>query len=275
VPDDSSWVWQQAADDLLRRLEVELPGRWSGFEYLPRVDSTNRWLLDAPALVPDRYHVCVAREQTAGHGRRGRSWISAPDASLTFSVARALRPNELPSPALSLAVGVGVARGLGRCGFSGFGFKWPNDLVTADGAKLAGILAEARPALEDRRAALVVGVGLNRTGAETLGVRDRRVADLTDLAGSADVPLPDLLAALLAEIVQAWEGFAQRGLEPIIDDYSRLDHLRGRRVRVIGTGDQGTAAGIDPADGALLLQQVSGLKRLYSGDVSVRVSDDG
>jgi BirA family transcriptional regulator, biotin operon repressor / biotin---[acetyl-CoA-carboxylase] ligase len=254
---------------------VALPGRWSGFDYLQRVDSTNRWLLDAPALVPDRYHVCVAREQTAGHGRRGRSWMSAPDASLTFSVARALRPNELPSPALSLAVGVGVARGLGRCGFSGFGFKWPNDLVTADGAKLAGILAEARPALEGRRAALVVGVGLNRTGADTLGLRDRRVADLTDLAGPADVPLPDLLAALLAEIVQAWEGFAHHGLEPIIDDYSRLDHLRGRRVRVIGTGDQGTVAGIDPADGALLLQQASGLKRLYSGEVSVRVSDDG
>jgi BirA family biotin operon repressor/biotin-[acetyl-CoA-carboxylase] ligase len=266
---------QQAVDDLPRRLEAELPGRWSGFEHLQRVDSTNRWLLDATALVPQRYQVCIVREQTAGHGSRGRCWISAPDASLTFSVARALRPNELPSPALSLAVGVGVARGLGRCGFSGFGFKWPNDLVTADGAKLAGILAEARPALEDRPAALVVGVGLNLTGSATLGVRDRRVADLTDLAGPADVPLPDLLAALLAEIVQAWEGFARQGLAPIIDDYARLDHLRGRPIRVSGTGERGVAAGIDPADGALLLQQSSGLKRLYSGEVSVRVSDDG
>lgn len=266
---------QQAADDLPRRLESALPGRWSGFDYLPSVDSTNRWLLESPALVPERYQVCIAREQTAGHGRRGRSWISAPDASLTFSVARALRPNELPSPALSLAVGVGVARGLGRCGFSGFGFKWPNDLVAADGAKLAGILAEARPALEDRPAALVVGVGLNRTGAATLGVRDRRVADLTDLAGPVDVPLAELLAALLAEIVQAWEGFARHGLAPVIDDYARFDHLRGRPISVSGTGERGVAAGIDPADGALLLQQAGGLKRLYSGEVSVQVSADG
>jgi BirA family transcriptional regulator, biotin operon repressor / biotin---[acetyl-CoA-carboxylase] ligase len=274
MPDDSHWGWQQAADDLARRLEAALPGRWSGFEYLHRVDSTNRWLLDAPALVPDRYHVCIAREQTAGHGRRGRPWVSSPDASLTFSVARALWPGELPSPALSLAVGVGVARGLGRCGFTGFGFKWPNDLVTADGAKLAGILAEARPALRDRPAALVVGIGLNRTGAAVLGVMDRRVADLTDLDGPADVPVTDLLAALLKEIVQAWADFARRGLEAISDDYARFDYLRGRPIRVSGTGEQGVAAGIDPADGALLLQQPGGLKRLYSAEVSVRVSED-
>ncbi|WP_296758851.1 biotin--[acetyl-CoA-carboxylase] ligase [Thioalkalivibrio sp.] len=265
--------WERSLVGLADGLEVDLPGRWGAVHCLQRVDSTNRRLLESSTLVPDRYEVCVAREQTAGHGRRGRAWLSSPDASLTFSVARALSPDEAVDPALSLAVGVGVARGLERCGFSGFGFKWPNDLVTEDGAKLAGVLVEARAVREDRLPALVVGVGLNRVGAHTLGV-DRRVADLSQLPGPAEAALSDLLRAVLVEVVRAWDDFARSGLALVANDHARLDHLRGRRITVLDTGEEGIAAGIDHGNGALLLQRPDGLKRLYSGEISVRVLGD-
>ncbi len=273
MTDYSPEAWQRGLDGLADGLEADLPGRWAAAHCLDRVDSTNRQLLESSTLVPDRYAVCVAREQTAGHGRRGRAWVSSADASLTFSVARALWPDEGPDPALSLALGVGVARGLERCGFSGFGFKWPNDLVTSEGAKLGGILVEARAAREDRRAALVVGVGLNRVGADTLGV-DRRVADLSRLPGPGKTALTDLLRPLLVELVQAWDGFARYGLAFVAEDYKRLDYLHGRRITVLDTGEEGIAAGIDHGDGALLLQRPEGLKRLYSGEISVRVVGD-
>jgi len=273
VTDYSPSGWERSLGGLADGLEADLPGRWGAAHCLQRVDSTNRRLLESSTLVPDSYEVCVAREQTAGHGRRGRAWVSSADTSLTFSVARALRPDEAVDPALSLAVGVGVARGLERGGFSGFGFKWPNDLVTEDGAKLAGVLVEARAAREDRLPALVVGVGLNRVGAHTLGV-DRRVADLSQLPGPAKAALPDLLRAVLVELVRAWDGFARDGLVHVADDYARLDYLRGRRIRVLDTGEEGIAAGIDHDDGALLLQRPDGLKRLYSGEISVRVLGD-
>lgn len=256
------------------RLEQALPAHWAEVECLAQVDSTNRHLLACPDLVPERYRVCLAREQTAGHGRRGRAWISAGEASLSFSVARALRPGERPNPALTLAIGVGLARALVRCGYRGFGLKWPNDVVTADQAKLAGILVEARGAGVDRRAAVVVGVGLNRSGAQALGL-DRAVADLTDLPGPSSLGLADLLEAVLSELVQAWEGFARHGLMPFVEEYACLDALRGQRIRVSDTGAQGVAAGIDGTDGALLLQQPKGLTRLYSGDVSVQWLGDG
>ncbi|TVP87972.1 MAG: biotin--[acetyl-CoA-carboxylase] ligase [Thioalkalivibrio sp.] len=259
-------------DPLPGRLEGELPGRWSGFEFLPRVDSTNRELLDCEALVSDAYRVCVAREQTAGKGRRGRTWVSATGSSLTFSVARALAPGEAPAPALALAIGVGLARALSRCGLHGFGFKWPNDLVTTDGRKLAGILIEARPRTGGRPPALVAGVGLNWRDASALGV-DRPTADLGDLSASDAPELPALLQAVLVEIVQAWEAFARDGLHPVLEDYRRLDHLFGQRVRVTESGKEGVAAGVDPVDGALLLHGRDGLERLYSGDVSVRRVD--
>jgi BirA family transcriptional regulator, biotin operon repressor / biotin---[acetyl-CoA-carboxylase] ligase len=273
VTDYSPAGWERSLDGLADGLEADFPGRWGAAHCVQRVDSTNRRLLESSTLVPDRYEVCVAREQTAGHGRRGRAWVSSAVASLTFSVARALGPDEAVDPALSLAVGVGVARGLECCGFSGFGFKWPNDLVTEDGAKLAGVLVEARAAREDRPRALVVGVGLNRVGADTLGV-DRRVADLSQLPGPARMALSDLLRAVLVELVRAWDGFARYGLVHVAEDYARLDYLRGRKIRVLDTGEEGVASGIDHGDGALLLQRPGGLKRLYSGEISVRVLGD-
>lgn len=266
-----------ALEPLPERLERELPGRWSGFEFLPSVDSTNGRLLESEELVCDGFRVCIAREQTAGRGRRGRSWVSSGESGLTFSLGRALAPEEVPAPALTLAIGVGLARGLSRCGLQGFGFKWPNDLVTGAGAKLAGILVEARSGAGRRLPALVAGVGLNWRDAKLLGL-DRDVADLAGLASlsGSDVPqLPDLLHAILAELALAWEAFRKQGLQPVLEDYRRLDHLSGQRVRVADSGQEGIAAGVDPVDGALLLQGPDGLQRLYSGDVSVQRVDRG
>jgi BirA family transcriptional regulator, biotin operon repressor / biotin---[acetyl-CoA-carboxylase] ligase len=272
VTDDTPVSWIAGLEPLRERLEQELPGRWSGFEFLPSVDSTNRRLLDCQELVHGSYRVCVAREQTAGRGRRGRSWVSAEGSGLTFSLGRALAPDEPPAPALTLAIGVGLARGLTRCGLNGFGFKWPNDIVTGDGAKLAGILVEARSGATDRLPALVVGVGLNYQDAAALGL-GHAVADLADLSGAGLPRLPDLLHAVLAELVLAWEDFARDGLQTVLEDYRRLDHLFGRKLRVAESGLEGLGAGVDPRDGALLLQRPDGLHRLYSGDVSVRRVD--
>jgi BirA family transcriptional regulator, biotin operon repressor / biotin---[acetyl-CoA-carboxylase] ligase len=274
VTDDTPGLWIAALEPIQQRLERELPGRWAGFEFLPTVDSTNRRLLECQELVCDGFRVCVAREQTAGRGRRGRTWLSVGDAGLTFSLGRALKPGEVPTPALALAVGVGLARGLARCGLQGFGFKWPNDLVTLAGAKLAGILVEARSHAAGRLPALVAGVGLNCRDAAELDL-DRAVADLAELSAPDMPPLPDLLHAILAELVLAWEAFARDGLLSVLDDYRRLDYLFGQRVRISESGLEGVGAGVDPVDGALLVQGAGGLRRVYSGDVSVRrVGDD-
>src|SRR5918995_7269139 len=81
----------------------------------------------------------AAEEQTAGRGRRGRRWHSAPGAGVTFSLGRRIRrpPGELA--ALSLVAGVAAARALHALGVRPAALKWPNDLVVG-GAKLGGIL---------------------------------------------------------------------------------------------------------------------------------------
>ena len=98
--------------------------------------------------------VVVADAQTAGRGRLGRTWSSAPGENLLLSVV--LRP-AVPvreAPLLTLGAAAGVATALD------VRVKWPNDLVDDDGHKLGGFLAELETA-GDRVAHVVLGLGLN------------------------------------------------------------------------------------------------------------------
>src|SRR5690349_4602690 len=98
---------------------MELPGIET--RHVERCRSTNETLLSQgrPGIL------LVAREQTAGRGRRGRRWHSAAGAGLTFSLsARVGRIAGLP-----LVAGIAAARALRRLGASAVELKWPNDLV--------------------------------------------------------------------------------------------------------------------------------------------------
>ena len=84
----------------------------------------------------------LAETQTAGRGRSGRRWTSAPGAGIWLTlVERALDPATLSL--LALRLGVAAAAALDPFAGAMIGVKWPNDLYLGRG-KLAGILAEAR-----------------------------------------------------------------------------------------------------------------------------------
>ena len=150
-------------------------GRFADLRWFAEVDSTNRLAADlARAGAPDGV-VVGADHQTAGRGRRGRTWDSRPGASLLVSVI--LRP----APALvTLAAGVAAAEACEAVAGVRVGLKWPNDLLL-DGAKLGGVLCEL---VGD---AAVVGLGMNLAwapaGAAALGPVDRDVLLDAYLAG--------------------------------------------------------------------------------------------
>jgi hypothetical protein len=76
--------------------------------------------------------VVIADEQTAGRGRRGRTWFASPGDSPSFSLLWRFAPGTAPA-GLSLAVGVAVARALQRVGAGETALKWPNDLLKDGG----------------------------------------------------------------------------------------------------------------------------------------------
>ena len=127
--------------------------RFSDVRWFPEIDSTNRLAADLARAGAADGVVVGADQQTAGRGRRGRTWESRPGAALLVSVV--LRP----VPALvTLAAGVAAAEACEAVAGVPTSLKWPND-VLVDGRKAGGILSEL---VGD---AAVVGLGLNLSGA--------------------------------------------------------------------------------------------------------------
>lgn len=103
-----------------------------------------------------------ALEQTAGRGRRGRSWVS-PRGNLYASLI--LRPHCPANRAFQLGFVAALAIGGAVetiCPGLGVSYKWPND-VLINGRKIAGILLESDMISQGNLSFLVIGVGLNLT----------------------------------------------------------------------------------------------------------------
>jgi BirA family biotin operon repressor/biotin-[acetyl-CoA-carboxylase] ligase len=260
------------ADRVAAALPPAIASRLQRGECLWSTDSTNALLLARGQSQPGRFDYVTAEYQSAGRGRRGRTWFAPPGGAICLSWSWSFDVLPPQSGALSLAIGVSALRALDRCGVRGIGLKWPNDLLV-DGRKLGGILIELKsesggPAL------VVVGIGLNvalsREVSESVAASGTQATDLWTL-GANGLDRSALVAALLAAGVDAVLQFSREGLAPFLDEFREADALRGREVVVSGVQENvhGTALGVD-TDGALLLATATGQRRFLSGEVSVR-----
>jgi len=237
-------------------------------EVVAECDSTNARLLALAEAGAPSGRVFAALRQTAGRGRRGRSWFSSADDSLTFSLLWR-PPPDTALTGLSLAVGVALARVLEELGLPGIALKWPNDLLLY-GRKLAGVLIELAPGV--RRQAVVIGVGINlrrpRDWPEDLQLTAAALAD-------TGLPLPaasTLLARLLAALSEALVCFAAEGFASAREQWLEMHAFQGSMVRLFSDFAEpidGLCCGVD-SDGALLLETAAGVRRVITGEVSLR-----
>lgn len=243
-------------------------------EVLFEAGSTNAHLYDAPVPAPGEPRVVFAELQTAGRGRRGRSWLAPFGSGLTFSVAWTFADTPAGLPALGLAIGVGVVEALRRAGLEDARVKWPNDLVWRQ-HKLGGLLLQLRSEAGGG-ASVVAGLGVNVAlppeARQALGESGAQpVADLTEALGTRTPGRNDLAALLAAAMLDALEEFARDGYAAFAPRWAGLDALAGMQVRIVQADGsvEGRACGAD-ADGALLVRVGGDTQRFYSGDVSVR-----
>jgi BirA family biotin operon repressor/biotin-[acetyl-CoA-carboxylase] ligase len=154
--------------------------RFRDIRELGEVDSTNRYLLDLARGGAPEGVVVVADFQTAGRGRRGRTWEAPPGGGLLASILLRPDPGEVPPDRRWL---VTAAVALAAADATHAEVKWPNDLLLG-GRKLAGVLAEADAG------AIVVGVGINvgsaPPGAASLGPAVDRGQLLAGLLGNLE-----------------------------------------------------------------------------------------
>jgi BirA family biotin operon repressor/biotin-[acetyl-CoA-carboxylase] ligase len=261
---DARDTWQRAASPA-RRLGRRV-------EFHPVIASTNDRAREALATPDGDGLAVVADLQTDGRGRRGRAWLSPAGLNLMLSVG--CRPH-LSQPAtgwLGAAVALAVRDACQSVvPASALAVRWPNDIVDANGAKLAGVLVET--VIEGAsltEAVLGIGVNVNWRRDQMPAEIAERSTSLADLAGSA----LDRVAVLgvLLDRLDAEVALLEGDASPVPRLRDALA-FRGRRV-VVEQGEgriSGIVLGLDD-DGALVIEAADGRHALSAGQV-VRVSD--
>ncbi|WP_193911412.1 bifunctional biotin--[acetyl-CoA-carboxylase] ligase/biotin operon repressor BirA [Cellvibrio polysaccharolyticus] len=251
---------------LLTRLEV-----------LASASSTNDQVLSQARQAGSGY-VCLAEQQTAGRGRRGRQWISPFGKNIYLSAGWEYEGGAAVLEGLSLAVGVAIVKAFSAAGIPGVQLKWPNDVLW-QGKKLAGVLLEMSGDASGR-CYVVVGIGINVEMSEH-DAKDisQQWVDLHSIAreNSKNNPGRNLLAALLIEqLFSVLESYAGKRFVAYKNDWQALNAFSNQPV-ILTTSNEtfsGKMSGVTDA-GALVLDCDGQEKVFYGGEVSLRgVSGD-
>ncbi len=258
---------------MLSEIKERLPGHpWrEKIQYFDCLDSTNTYAKSLAAEGAPEGTVVIAKQQTGGRGRLGRSFSSPAGLGLYLSVI--LRPRCQPQHIMHLTCAAGVAAMKAVEAASGIkpDIKWTNDLVLGK-RKLGGILTEMSidPAtgLVDYA---IVGIGINCRQTEAdFPPEIRSIATSLALAGNGVGTLV-LAAALIDALYQMNDGLLTRKEEMMVlftrrcvTIGSEISILRGDEVR------HGKAIGVD-GDGGLQVVFPDGKREtITSGEVSIR-----
>ena len=245
--------------------------RWVGHNlvFLEQVDSTNEEAKrQAEKGAPDGTLVAAA-EQSAGKGRRGRTWISEKGTGVWMSLL--LRPDFPPECAsmLTLVAAMAVEKGISQVTGVDGQIKWPNDVVI-EGKKVCGILTEMSTEMECIHY-VVVGIGIN-VGTEEFPEEIRDLATSLYLSTQKKVKR----AVLAAAVAEAWEFYYEQFLKSgdlrfLMEEYNERLVNRGREVKVLALdgGYMGISQGINEK-GELLVETGGMVRTVISGEVSVR-----
>lgn len=240
------------------------------------VDSTNTLIRQAAQDGAEEGLVISAEQQTAGRGRRGRSWVSPPGSNLYFSVL--LRPEADCEKAhmLTLPMALAVAQSIRSLGQEAQ-IKWPNDVVIG-GKKVCGILTEMyfEAGASGEKAGcgyyVVVGTGVNVNGESFDEELSERATSLF-LETGRRVDREELLSHILKRFWQYYKLFTETGdLSGIQKEYEALLANCGRQVEVLDPGGawKGTAIGIQKTGELLVRRENGAVEAVFAGEVSVR-----
>ncbi|MFL6467720.1 MAG: biotin--[acetyl-CoA-carboxylase] ligase [Pyrinomonadaceae bacterium] len=230
------------------------------------LDSTNTEALKQARQGASEGLCIVARQQTAGRGRHGRTWVSQEDAGLYFSIVLRPKIDTKFLPLITLMTGVAVHDTLQEFGVKP-DIKWVNDVLVNE-KKISGILAETTETNDGL--AVIVGIGINLKSTNF-------PPEIADTATSFEKSMPRTIAArgIIASLTKYLTDFydillAENGPTEIINEWRRRSsYFSGKAVRVVLENETitGVTDGLEP-NGALRLIEANGaLSIIQAGDV--------
>jgi BirA family biotin operon repressor/biotin-[acetyl-CoA-carboxylase] ligase len=243
-------------------------------EVFKHIDSTNQYLLEKVESNQGIHgSVCLAEQQSAGRGRRGREWISPFGQNIYGSLLWRFEKGMSALEGLSLVVALSIVEAMKLQQIENVSLKWPNDIL-GNGEKLAGILLEVRGDLADY-CDVVIGFGVNVNMPIKAGETITQAwTDVNTLSGRV-VNRNDLLASILNVLVRDLEIFEEKGFCVFQERWNQYDGLMGKAAKIIAGKDQqvGLVKGVN-AQGALLLELEGQVVSFHGGELSLRSVDE-
>ncbi|RMA78468.1 biotin--[acetyl-CoA-carboxylase] ligase [Umboniibacter marinipuniceus] len=248
---------QFVSDEALVALRSQL-ANWTISSQL-EIPSTNSALIEEARAGDVQPKLLLAELQTAGRGRRGRSWQQPMGTGLSFSCRWQFEEGFSVLAGLSLAVGVWASEVLAKLGYD-TQLKWPNDIYY-QGAKLGGVLVEVEGDV-DGPVTVVVGIGINLTMTPPI---DAPVACLETTRKD------ELFVALAQGIMRGLSGYSQHGFGTLREPWLARALWRGQLVSLASVSEKIEGRMVDIAEDGALVLEVDGVRRKYSGgEVSLR-----
>ena len=262
-----------SAPDVMDQTELESihATEWAGCEiyYFDSIDSTNTKAKELAEEGHPSGTLVVADRQTAGKGRRGRSWESPTGIGIFMTLM--LKPEINPNNAsmLTLVAAMATTRAIRRVTGVPAMIKWPNDIVM-NGKKVCGILTEMS-AQFDYINHIVIGIGINVHN-EDFPEEIAKTASSLYLESGQHIHRASLIEAFLEEFEDVYAEYLKtEDMEGLQKEYDAMLVNRGRQVRVLDPKEpfEGKAMGITKK-GELIVDTWESRKLVSSGEVSVR-----
>lgn len=246
--------------------------KWAGQQIFcfETIDSTNIRARQLGENHAPHGTLVVSEQQTAGRGRRGRSWKSPAGSSIYMSIL--LKPDFLPTqaPMLTIVMAYSVAVALRRKTGLDFQIKWPNDIVL-NGKKVVGILTEMSTEIGYINH-VVIGVGIN-VNTETFPKELCATATSIRKESGTTWKRAELIGEILREFEVQYDRFiVEKDLSYLQEAYNAILVNCNREVCILAEKDgyHAIALGIDPKGELLVRKEDGSEEAVYAGEVSVR-----
>lgn len=257
-------------DAIVAQLSESSAARMTDMQVHLQLDSTNKHLLQQR----DGGIACLAEQQTAGRGRRGRNWVSPFGKNLYLSLSWQFDQGAAALEGLSLAVGVAVVEAINQFSATQVQLKWPNDLLW-QGRKLGGILLEMTGDVSGA-CQVVVGIGLNvdmpKSQTESIDQPWVNLSEVYAQSRSGQPSRSQLAGAIVDRVFYLLSRYQAQGFSAWRDSWLKLDAFSEQPVVVhtVSQSIEGVAVGVD-SSGALQVRLADQSIQIFTGgEVSLR-----
>ncbi|WP_446899039.1 biotin--[acetyl-CoA-carboxylase] ligase [Clostridium sp. LBM24168] len=242
------------------------------FFYFDSINSTNMKAKELAEKGEPHGTVVVSEEQTIGHGRLGRTWISPKYKGIWLSII--LRPETAPIdvPKITQIAAAAVITALGELKIDG-SIKWPNDIII-NHKKVCGILTEMSGEL-NRVNYVIVGIGIN-VNLDKEDFEDNTIANKASSLKIETASLIDrkfLLGTLINNFEKLYMEFKKEAtVKSSISICKEHSAVLGRDIRILSSGKSYFAKAIDIGEnGELVVKYPDGsIRNIISGEISIR-----